>query len=140
MLRLIRRLLPFTSIALVLTLVYAGWIVLARRHANQASEQAAAAERAKADREIAERYGNGRVKILAFYASPAHLRPGEKGLVCYGVANAKTVRIEPGVEPVSPSMSRCIAIVAPAKDTEYTLTAQDADGHSDTQSFVLRLR
>jgi hypothetical protein len=139
MFRMIQRLLPVTSIALVLALVYAGWTLMSRRQANRASERAAATERAKADQQIVKMYGDGHLKILAFYASPASLKRGEKGLVCYGVANAKVVRIEPDVEPVSPSMSRCVAIVGPARETQYTLTAQDADGHSQTQSFVLRV-
>jgi hypothetical protein len=140
MLRMIQGLLPFTSIALVLALVYAGWTLMSRRQATRSSERAAAMKRAKADQQIVKMYGDGHLKILVFYASPASLKPGERGLVCYGVANAKAVRIEPDVEPVSPSMSRCVAIMAPAKETQYTLTAQDAEGHAQTQSFILQVR
>lgn len=140
MVGVIRRLLPFTSIALFLAVVYLGWTFLSRWRANRRADDMAGAERAKANQRIVEIYGNGRLKILAFYASPASLKPGEKGLVCYGVSNAKTVRIEPGIEPVSPSLSRCVAVVGPARDTQYTLSAQDEHGHSEMQSLVLRAR
>lgn len=140
MVRLIRRLLPFTSIALVLALLYLVWTFVSRWQARREADGAVQAERAKADGQIVKQYGDGRLKILTFYPSPATLKRGEKGLVCYGVSNAKAVRIEPEVEPVQPSLSRCVAIVAPARETQYTLTAQDAEGHTETQTFILRVR
>lgn len=140
MVRIIRRLLPFTSIALVLALLYVGWTFVSRWRVNRNADASVRAERAKVDQQIVKQYGDGHLKILTFYANPGSLKPGEKGLVCYGVANAKAVRIEPDLEPVHPSLSRCVAIMAPPRETRYTLTAQDADGHSVTQSFVLHVR
>ena len=40
----------------------------------------------------------GPVKILQFYASVGMLTQGDKALLCYGVENAKTVRISPTVD------------------------------------------
>jgi len=66
------------------------------------------------------------------------LRRGEHTLLCYGVNDAKTVRLEPSVEEVWPSFTRCIQ-VSPRKDTEYKLTAEDAAGHSVSQSVTIRV-
>ncbi|MGO9097044.1 MAG: hypothetical protein ACLQGV_17710 [Bryobacteraceae bacterium] len=38
------------------------------------------------------------VKILQFYASPSVVAKGQQAILCYGVANAKTVRLEPTTE------------------------------------------
>jgi hypothetical protein len=73
------------------------------------------------------------VKITQFYASQSQIGKGEKALLCYGVENATAVRLSPPVEKVWPSMSRCIE-VAPAATIKYTLTAEDAQGHSVSQS------
>ena len=47
--------------------------------------------------------------------------------MCYGVANAKTVSIDPPVEGVWPSVARCLN-VSPRRTTVYTLTASDGAG------------
>jgi hypothetical protein len=73
------------------------------------------------------------VKITQFYANQSQLGKGEKTLLCYGVENAASVRLSPPVDKVWPSMSRCIEI-APAAATKYTLTAEDSQGHSVSQS------
>jgi hypothetical protein len=62
------------------------------------------------------------VRILGFYASPANPAKGEKTLVCYGVENATEVRIDPPVDRVWPSASRCIEVPS-SKTVTYTLTA-----------------
>ena len=141
--RVLRRLLPYTSVAVVLALAYAGWTVLSRRQGERVNEQAAQAAKAKANRQIVQAYGDGHLKVLTFYASPPLLRQGEKGLLCYGVANAKSVRIDPQIDPsvkaITPSLSRCLE-VSPKISTEYTLTAQDADGKSESRSVGIRVR
>lgn len=141
--RVLRRLLPYTSVAVVLALAYAGWTLLSRRHATRLNEQAVQDEKAKADRKIVQVYGDGHLKVLTFYASPPVLKRGEKGLLCYGVANAKYVRIDPhtdpSVEALMPSLSRCLE-VSPKVSTEYTLTAQDTAGKSESRSVAIRVR
>ncbi len=57
-----------------------------------------------------------------FYAYPANPPAGEKVSLCYGVENATEVRLEPAVERVWPSFSRCFEI--PSKAETYTLTAE----------------
>ncbi len=123
--------------------LYAGGSVVLRRHETKEMERQAAAKNEettrKADRQIIDQLGGGQMKVLAFYASPAALHPGEKGLLCYGVASAKTVRIEPGVEPVNPALSKCVEI-RPARDTEFKLTATDVSGHAETASVKVPVR
>ena len=81
----------------------------------------------------------GRVRILLFQASVGSLTEGEKAQLCYGVANAKTVKLEPQDNPVWPSYNRCVE-VAPKKDTTYTLTIQDAAGHTQTQTLDIKVK
>ena len=78
----------------------------------------------------------GPVKILQFYASVGRLLPGEKALLCYGVENARTVRIAPALPNVYPAHSRCVEIV-PQQTTHYTILAEGFDGRVATQSFTL---
>jgi hypothetical protein len=76
------------------------------------------------------------VKITQFYTSTPTVARGEKGLVCYGVENAKSVWISPPKREISPSMSRCIE-VEPEGRTTYTLTAEGSDGTSATKKIEL---
>ena len=136
---ILRKLLPYSSAGLVIALLYVAWTFLSRWHDTRGLERYAEHEKARADAKIVEMYGSGNLKILNFYVTPGVILRGQKGLLCYGVSNAQTVRIEPGVEPVKPSISRCIEI-APRKDTEYKLTAEDAAGHSETKSLLVRVQ
>ena len=72
-------------------------------------------------------------------ASPAAIHRGEKTQVCYGVANAKTVKLEPQPNPVWPSYSRCVD-VTPARTTTYTLIAQDAAGNTRSQAVEVKVQ
>src|SRR6266571_4360107 len=92
--RLIRKLLPYTTAVTVLAVLYVLWIFASRWDENRQLEREAEASKAKADRTITEQYGGGQLKILSFYATVGAVARGERALVCYGVANAKTVRIE----------------------------------------------
>jgi hypothetical protein len=83
--------------------------------------------------------GGRELGIQSFYGSPGVVKRGETAQLCYGVANAKTVTLEPQSEPVWPSYSRCVD-VKPTKTTTYTLTAQDANGHSVTQSLEIKVK
>ena len=78
------------------------------------------------------------VKITAFYPRDAIVTEGGKTVLCYGVMNAKSVRIDPPVEGVSPALSRCVE-VRPKGETRYTLTAEGADGQVVTQSAVVHI-
>ncbi len=71
--------------------------------------------------------GDGELKINQFYAGTARIYRGERVNLCYGVANARSVRIEPAVDGVGPAVNRCVA-AEPAESTTYTLWAGGRDG------------
>ena len=135
----LRKLLPYSSAGLAIAILYVAWTFFSRWHNSSAVERTKDAEKARANAKIVEIYGNGNLKIMHFYGMPGVIRRGHKGLLCYGVANAKTVRIDPVVEPVKPSISRCIEI-SPTADTEYKFTADDESGHSATASVLVRVQ
>lgn len=135
---LLRKLLPYMSVLVLIAFGYAAWTLWSRHAADQRLEQAAKDEEARRDAQITRALGGDDLKILTFYGSPAMVPRGEKALVCYGVSNAKSVRIEPKIEDIKPSLSRCLE-VHPKADTEYKLTAADAKGKEASQSFVLRV-
>lgn len=82
----------------------------------------------------------GHVRILLFRASVGALIEGQKAELCYGVENARTVRIAPGPEgaasQVYPAAHRCVAIW-PQHTTHYTLMAIGFDGSSVARSLTL---
>ena len=123
--------------------LYVGWIVFSRWHENQAINRRVAEERSEKQREqdriAIEQLGGSELAIQMFYARPATVRRGETASLCYGVANAKNVKLEPQDNPVWPSQSRCVD-VSPKKETTYTLTIDDAKGHSLSQSLTIKVR
>jgi hypothetical protein len=48
------------------------------------------------------------------------------------------VRIEPEVGDLHPALSYCLE-VAPRKETEYKLTAEDGAGHTATASLAIKV-
>ena len=84
-------------------------------------------------------YGGKDVRITMFYARDAISQPGKGTLLCYGVVNAKSARIEPTVEAVYPAVSRCVPVV-PQRETKYTLYAEGGDGRVASQSLTLSVR
>jgi hypothetical protein len=110
--------------------MYVGWMLFARHQENRAYDQRAAQAQAKkqreADQAAIEQLGGSDLSIQMLYATP-RIHRGETAQICFGVANAKSVTLEPQTNPVRPSHSLCID-VKPAKTTTYTLTAMGADG------------
>jgi hypothetical protein len=130
--------LPWVATMVVAAAVYDGSIFYSRWSRERDSERTQAREEVERARRTLELLGGNELRIMNFYASPGVIRPGSHATICYGVNGAKKVRIQPPVEEVWPAMSHCLQ-VTPRKDTEYTLTAEDAAGHSVSQSFVLRV-
>ena len=81
----------------------------------------------------------GPVKILRFYATSGLLLNGQKAQLCYGVENAKSVRIAPLAGEILPSSRRCLEI-GPSHTTHYTILAEGYDGKMATQSLTLAVR
>ena len=79
----LRRLLPYTWLLVLVALGYAGWTVWSRREDSTRMEREAREEESRRAAEVVRLTGGGELKILGFY--------GTGRLICYGVANAKTV-------------------------------------------------
>lgn len=132
----LRKFLPWGLACIGVIAIYDGWIFYGRWSDKKENERAAAkaeADRARMDLALV---GGDSLRILSFYATPPVLKRGEAASICYGVYNAVKVRIDPPVEELRPSISRCIQ-VKPAKATEYTLYAEDAAGNVNSERFVL---
>jgi hypothetical protein len=129
--------------ALGIAALVVGWILFSRWYEYRGIEKRAKEERTQKqqeqDRIALEQLGGKELAIQNFYASPGEIRPGETVQLCYGVANAKSVTLEPQPNPVWPSYFRCVD-VTPAKSTIYTLTIADAAGNTRTQSLEVKVR
>jgi hypothetical protein len=75
-------------------------------------------------------------RITQFYTTTPRVPRGEKGMLCYGVENAKSVWLSPPKRELSAAISRCLE-VEPAGRTTYSLTAAGADGKTVTQDLAL---
>jgi hypothetical protein len=78
------------------------------------------------------------VRITQFYTTTPQLPRGEKGLICYGVENAKSVWLSPPRRELSAALSRCVE-VEPQATTTYTLTAEDGAGKQATEDLTVTL-
>lgn len=136
---LIRKILPYTTALAVLAVLYVAWVFTSRWVENRRVEREWAAKQAAADKADPAVAVGGALKILNFYASTGMIARGEEARLCYGVANAKTVRLDPPVERVWPSLARCFG-VSPKRETRYTLTAEDEHGHTESQSIILQVK
>lgn len=135
----LRRLLPFTTAAIIVAAVYVGWIFFSRWQENRELERKRSEAAAENARKVVETLGGNDLKILSLSLDRGLIRRGEKVTLCYGVMNAKKVRIDPPPpEEIWPSTQRCVT-VAPTSNTTYTLTAEDAAGHSQTASVSVHV-
>jgi hypothetical protein len=116
----------------VVFVMYSRW--QDRRNIDRQATQERAEKQREQDRLAVEQLGGKELAILNFYASPTTIRRGESSRLCYGVANAKTVKLEPQSEPVWPSGARCVD-VKPTQSTTYTLTIEDAAGKTQSQDI-----
>lgn len=103
--------------------LYLGWVLADRLIASRRPERTPSP---------------GAVRITHFYANSGDLAQGEKATLCYGVVNARSVRIEPHVQDLAPSPNRCLQI-APLADTRYTLLAEGVDGRRVSESFLVEV-
>ena len=128
--------LAIVALAVVAILV-SRW--MENRSAEQRARQARIQQQQEQDNIALEQFGGKELAIQNFYATPGSIRRGEAVQLCYGVANAKTVKLEPQPNPVWPSYSRCVD-VTPAKSTTYTLTIADATGNTKTKTLEVTVR
>src|SRR5580704_12920887 len=125
--QIIRKMLPYTTVATCLALIYTGWVFFARSSQNQEIRKETDQKYVEQAKKTDEMYGSGHLKILSFYAVPATVAKGAPAELCYSVANAAAVKIDHGVEAIKPSLDRCVP-VRPGRSTTYTLSATDEKG------------
>jgi hypothetical protein len=133
----------YSSAVLVVALLGVVFVMFSRWQDSRIMERQATRERAEKqheqDRLAVEQLGGKEFRILSFYASPAAIRRGESAQLCYGVAHAKSVRLEPQPQPVWPSVARCVE-VTPYKSTAYTLTIENGAGKTQSQDVEVKVR
>ncbi len=128
-----RRILAYTWVVVGLAVLQLIWIGVARYSTGQPQSRVAS--------KVQTPYpgaAGAAVRITQFYASPGTLPKGERAVICYGVENARSVRIEPPVETLKPALTRCFWI-EPERDTTYRLFAAGADGAEVTESLTVRV-
>lgn len=135
--RFLRWIQPFLWVASAVAIAYTAWIFTGRIFERKKLEQRV--HNQTVNPEFERLYGGDAVRILQFYARDGVLKPGQTTLLCYGVLNATTVRVDPAVEGVYPSTNRCLEI-APTHTTEYSLKAEGPKGSPVTQSITLVVR
>jgi len=135
--------LGFGVLALIV-LGYTGFIFWSRWQENQdiaATERAAQAAKVRDD--AAKSFavlGGADFKIVSFYAMPGTIHRGDEVDMCYGVSNAKSVKLDPpDVASMFPSLERCVKL-APKKTTTYTFTAEDGKGNTKTAQLTIEVQ
>jgi hypothetical protein len=132
----------YFAIVVVVVLIYVAYVLLSRYESNRAFERHRAEEqteqRREDDRRAIEQLGGSELAVRALYISPAIIRRGQSAQLCYDVANAKSVTLDPPAGAVWPSHTRCINI-SPKKTTTYTLTIADSSGKSASQTVTLQV-
>jgi len=129
--------------AFAIAAAYAVFIIVARYESDRALErrnaQEAAEKRLADDRAAVEQLGGSELAIRALYVSPSTIRAGQSAQLCYDVANARTVTLDPPVAGVWPSHYRCFD-VSPKKTTTYTLTIAGSLGAPQSQSVKVTVK
>jgi len=137
------KILRYSRFAIVIAAIYVAVVLFMRWHQNRqyvAKEKAQqqAEQRAEDERSL-ETLGGTAFAIEGFYAMPGEIRRGDSVEMCYSVANAQSVKIEPDTNHgVWPSLSRCFDVTL-KKTTTYTLTATDARGQTKTASLTIQV-
>jgi len=135
--------LVYTSTLVVIGALYVGGVLFFRWESNRDADRRAAEKLAQEKSANAQRaydsLGGSQFAILNFYVTPSLIHSGETTQLCYGVSNAKEVKLDPPAGGVWPSVSRCVS-AAPKRDTTYTLTAVDAQGNTKTATLTVLVR
>lgn len=137
---LLQGILPYTTVAVIVAALYVAWTFYSRYESNKQAMQRIQAEREAARKRVVDQiYGSGEIRFSTFGADSGFLKRGETTELCYGVVNAKNVKLDPPVEQIKPSYHHCIEI-APKKTTTYTITADDGAGHSKAESLTVHVQ
>ncbi|MBV8808266.1 MAG: hypothetical protein JO033_06285 [Acidobacteriaceae bacterium] len=136
----LEKLLPFTTVAVIIAALYVAWTFYSRYEYNKRTTERIAAERAAKEKQVMkEVYGSGEIRFTTFSIDTQVLKRGQTAQLCYGVVNAKTVTLDPPVEPIKPMYFHCLEI-APKKTTTYTITAENGAGQKESKSLTLQVK
>jgi len=134
-----RKLVQMMWLVVLFAAVYSGYIVWSRWHERRVGEQQERMRESENARRVVDTYGGNKLTILHFYATQSSIRLGAATTLCYGVSNAASVRIEPPVNEVWPSISRCLEL-HPKQSTIYKLVAADKAGHEETATVAIEVK
>jgi hypothetical protein len=81
--------------------------------------------------------GAAKAKIIEVRVSSLEVKAGNPVSICYKVANAKSVRIEPRIPP-SANSPGC-GVDNPKRTTTYTVTATGASGDQDQERVTVKV-
>lgn len=130
----------YSSGVLLIALLVVGFIMYTRwdntRELERQQNEKVAEKQREQDRVAVDELGGKTFAILDFYAAPKAIQQGETAQLCYGVSNARSVKLEPQPHEVWPSAAHCVD-VSPAKTTTYTLTIEDAGGQEKSATLEL---
>ena len=131
-------LIPYTSVAVLIAALYVAWTFYSRAQSAKEAEQAAQARQEEARKRVNEQlFGAGEIKFTTFLAEPGHLTKGQSAQLCYGVANATALKLDPAPrEEVKPTYRHCVEI-SPKTTTTYTLTATNDKGQSESRTLTV---
>lgn len=133
----------YSSAVLLCMAAYVVLVLFTRHESSRRYEEQIKAredaQRRENDTRAVEQLGGSELAIRGFYVLPRSVNPGESAQLCYDVANATQVTLDPPVGAVWPSHSRCLN-VAPKKTTTYTLTIAGASGKTVSEQVELRVR
>lgn len=132
--------LPYTSVAVVIAALYVAWTFYSRHEANVRAAQELAARQAEQRQEEARQiFGSGGLSFRTWSADKAMVHAGESVNICYGIVDAKTVKIDPPVADLKPSYLHCFP-VEPKQTTTYKITAEDGKGHKASEQLTIQVK
>jgi hypothetical protein len=136
----LRKLLPFTTIGVIIAALYVAWTFYSRHQSDvEATRAAAAKEQEIRQKEVTAAFGSGEILFNNFSADKGLLKRGEHTQLCYGVENATRVSLEPAPsEELKPAYRHCLEI-SPKTTTTYKITAFNAKGASKSESLTVRV-
>ncbi len=129
--------LRYSAAGLLLALAYLAWVGLTRYYGNRKFEREAEESEAARYKKLVP--AGTAVRITQFYASKQEAARGESILVCYGVENARAVRIEPAIEQLIPLPAKCFPFT-PQRTAILKLVAEGEKGGEVTASVTVKVR
>lgn len=133
----------YSSAILVCVALYVVYVLYSRYDSNRRFEEQSRRrqlqERHDDDARAVEQLGGSGLAIRGFYVTPSVVHKGESAQLCYDVANAKSVTLDPPVAEVWPSHSRCFN-VSPKRTTTYKLSIIGDAGEVASQTVELHVR